>query len=92
MGSEIVYCTTCGERLLERDFQKGKAVTVLKKNYCSVCMVEVAKPKEEPRRRMKTTRVPKAEEAPLSRRPLYIGIAIAVLAFILVMIVLSKGL
>lgn len=90
MGSEIVYCTVCGDRLLERDFQQGKAVTVLKKNYCAVCMVEVAKPKEEPRRRMKTTRVPKTEGLP-SRRPLYIGIAIAVLAIILVMIVLTRG-
>lgn len=89
MGSEIVYCSVCGDRILERDFQKGKAVTVLKKNYCSVCMVEVVKA-EEPKRKIRTTRIPKMEERP-SRRPLYIGIAIAIVAFILVMIVLTRG-
>ncbi len=42
MGHGIVYCESCGERLLESDFQKGHAVTVLNKNYCSKCRPESA--------------------------------------------------
>jgi hypothetical protein len=43
MGQEIVYCSVCGERILEAGFKKGKAVTVEKKNYCPKCAKEVVK-------------------------------------------------
>ncbi len=47
MGKEIVYCEICGDRILEQEFAKGRAVTVLNKNYCVKCKAEVA-PDEEP--------------------------------------------
>lgn len=37
MGREIVYCESCGERILEKEIQQGSAVTFLNKNYCSLC-------------------------------------------------------
>lgn len=37
MGREIVYCEGCGERILEEEFVKGRAVTILDKNYCGTC-------------------------------------------------------
>ena len=40
MGQEIVYCNLCGNRILESEFRKGRALTVLKKNYCPTCAQE----------------------------------------------------
>jgi len=37
MGREIVYCDVCGERILEQDFNTGRALVLLNKNYCAVC-------------------------------------------------------
>lgn len=37
MGREIVYCDLCGERILEADFEKGRAYTAGNKNYCPGC-------------------------------------------------------
>jgi len=37
MGKEIVYCDVCGDRILESEFEKGNAVTLLKKKYCRKC-------------------------------------------------------
>lgn len=42
MGHGIVYCETCGDRLVEGDFQKGAAVTVNHKTYCAKCKTAVA--------------------------------------------------
>jgi hypothetical protein len=38
MGQQIVYCNTCGIQILASEFEKGRAVTILRKNYCKVCM------------------------------------------------------
>lgn len=43
MGKEIVYCEICGDRILEQEFEKGKAVTILNKNYCVKCKAEAVK-------------------------------------------------
>ncbi len=43
MGKEIVYCELCGERLLEQEFEKGRAITFLNKNYCSKCKQSAVK-------------------------------------------------
>lgn len=37
MGKEIVYCELCGTRILAEEFDKGKAITLLNKNYCAKC-------------------------------------------------------
>jgi hypothetical protein len=34
MGKPIVYCDSCGERLRDEDFAKGKAFTRENRNYC----------------------------------------------------------
>jgi ribosomal protein L44E len=72
MGQEIVYCSVCGERILESHFKRGKAVTILKKNYCPKCAKEViktgqkaeeARPASEPPspRKLETRRIPFAD-------------------------------
>jgi hypothetical protein len=43
MGKEIVYCEICGDRILEEEFEKGRAITVLNKNYCFNCKEEAVK-------------------------------------------------
>jgi hypothetical protein len=43
MGKEIVYCEICGDRILEQEFEKGRAITVLNKNYCFNCKDEAVK-------------------------------------------------
>ena len=90
MGSEIVYCNTCGTRLLESDFKKGRAKTILTRNYCLGCMPEEApKPKEETKqRKMRTTRVPRATKPP-SPWPIRIGIGVAILVFIIIFLVIA---
>jgi len=37
VGKEIVYCEICGTRILEREFEQGKAITLLNKHYCMNC-------------------------------------------------------
>jgi hypothetical protein len=44
MGREIVYCDTCGDRILAEEFERGKAVTTAGKSYCRRCAPAVASP------------------------------------------------
>jgi hypothetical protein len=37
MGREIVYCSQCGVRILEKDLATGRAFTVLDKVFCAEC-------------------------------------------------------
>src|SRR5688572_12567957 len=37
MGREIVYCSQCGVRILEKDLSTGRAFTVLDKVFCAEC-------------------------------------------------------
>lgn len=98
MGSEIVYCSVCGDRILERDFQKGRAITILKKTYCARCMVDVVKdsgPADHPAqvpKKSRTQRLPKADPLPRIRIsiPFLVAIGIGVLALILLVVVLSR--
>lgn len=74
MGKEIVYCSVCGERILESDFKKGNAVTVLKKNHCRKCAKDVVKKSQEKEaipstsseppslRKLETRRIPMADK------------------------------
>jgi hypothetical protein len=63
MGQEIVYCSVCGERILESHFRKGKAVTLLKKNYCPKCAKNVVKESQK-----KVDATPPAPEPPSPRK------------------------
>ncbi len=40
VGHEIVYCTLCGERVVEADFEKGGAFRVERTIACGKCRVE----------------------------------------------------
>lgn len=42
MGTGILYCAECGDRLVEADFKKGTAVTLHNKTYCSKCVSTIA--------------------------------------------------
>jgi len=76
MGQQIVYCNTCGIQILASDFEKGKAVTVLRKNYCKNCMavaIEKSKPaKSAQAQDSETPRVKRTDGPPIptSRRKL----------------------
>jgi hypothetical protein len=48
MGRPIVYCDSCGDRILDDEFEKGRAVAVHKKNYCARCAKNVAVPAPAP--------------------------------------------
>jgi hypothetical protein len=37
MGHEIVYCSLCGARILEKDLASGRAFTLLDKVFCAGC-------------------------------------------------------
>lgn len=55
MGKEIIYCVKCGKRLLEDEFEEGKALKVGGKSYCKGCApsgIEIP----EPQVRIPTTR------------------------------------
>lgn len=104
MGSEIVYCTVCGERILESEFKKGKAFTILKKNYCRKCAKDVVKAspaispdgnafKPPTPREVQTRRLPLADKPPKILPvpiPYIVAIGIGVLAVILLLIVLFR--
>lgn len=93
MGQEIVYCSVCGDRITGADFEKLRAVTVLKKHYCRKCSKEVIKDSSEgaahdptatpPRVRTRTARVPRANapQVPGSNKFLWIiaGVLLAAL-------------
>ena len=102
MGQEIVYCNVCGERILESDFRKGKAVTLLKKNYCGKCSRNLAiasagkdigqtsAVKTPSPRRLQMRSVPPAEErsSPYKKSSLSMPYIIAIGIGILVVILL----
>lgn len=37
MGREVYYCDSCGERILPKDLEKGRAVVAPKKKSCRKC-------------------------------------------------------
>jgi len=105
MGQEIVYCSFCGERILESDFKKGKAVTILKKNYCLKCAKDVPKtdqsrkdisppdPAQPPPRMRETRRIPfatKPARLPIPI-PFMIAIGIGILVLILLFVVFGRS-
>lgn len=105
MGQEIVYCSFCGERILESAFRAGKAVTILKKNYCPTCAKNViakGKPKEDrdaseqqaqALRPRTTRRLPQAETPsprPRLSGPVIIALVIGVVVLVMLYVVLSR--
>lgn len=108
MGKGIVYCSVCGDRILERDFDRGKAVTVLGKDYCPKCARTVVKDSAETAnasqpptapslRKPRTARSPLADprevpaKKPFIPMPYIIALLIAILAVILFVFVLTRG-
>jgi len=103
---EIVYCSVCGERIVEKDFEKGKAVTILQKNYCPRCAEGVVRANAEPgkgRERGKTSsprklqiRPPLKEPEPQVKRsplstPTAVAILIGIAALALLALALGRG-
>ena len=41
MGHAIVYCDVCGDRILDEEFERRRAVTVQNKSYCPTCAKNV---------------------------------------------------
>jgi hypothetical protein len=37
----IIYCSTCGDQIHDKDLQSGKAVALLDKTFCDDCKEEV---------------------------------------------------
>ena len=103
MGGGSVYCNVCGDRILQRDFHKGRAVTILKKNYCAKCMGDVVKAGAQTEagreevgtglRRIRTQRIPKADAPPRFKltMPFLIALGVIGLALLLLWIVLARG-
>lgn len=48
MGKEIVYCDECATRIVEDEYQKGKAIIVAGKNYCGACKSKAPVPATAP--------------------------------------------
>lgn len=102
MGQGIVYCGVCGDRILESHFKKGKAITLLKKNYCPMCAKEVVKKaqkEEEARpaaaephspRKLETRRIPLADrpKPPVGKFPIPLPFLVAIGIGILVIVLI----
>jgi hypothetical protein len=100
MGNEIVYCSVCGDRLSTSDFEKGKAITLLKKHFCKKCaesvVEESADPEHDPtvtpsRRKIRTQRMPLADKpkpTPSNRTPFLIAAVVGIVAVGLLLYVL----
>jgi hypothetical protein len=102
MGQEIVYCSVCGERILESHFKKGKAVTILKKNYCPKCTKDVVKAGQKKEdvphasseppspRKLETRRVPLADKRyrPGGRFPIPMPFMVAIAVGVIAIILL----
>lgn len=95
---EIVYCTTCGDRILASDFEKGRAVVVLKRHYCAKCAASIKEgspepPKEASGRRSErrpTVRIPVAKPS-WSRTKLMVLLGIAALILLLIIVIAGKN-
>jgi hypothetical protein len=95
---EIVYCNTCGDRILTSDFEKGRAVVILKRNYCATCAEAIEESKPEPSKeatvrkndRRPTVRVPTLEKALISRTQLIMLISIAAFLLALIVVIMTK--
>ena len=102
MGKEIVYCSVCGDRLSSSDFEKGKAITILKKHFCKKCaesiVEESADPEHDPtitpsRRKIRTQRMPLADNPKAkigNRTPYLIAAAVGIVALGLLLYVLLR--
>lgn len=104
MGKETVYCSLCGDRIPSQDFEKGKAVTVLKKHFCRKCALSTVKdssqgqahdPTVTPSRvKIRTQRMPLADKPSRigsNRIPFLIAAIIGALAFALLAYVFLSG-
>lgn len=101
MGKETVYCSICGDRIPSQDFEKGKAVIVLKKYFCRKCAVSTVKesskgPAHDPtvtpsRVKIRTQRIPLADKCSTlsgNRIPFLIAAVVGIVALGLLLYVL----
>lgn len=103
MGKEIVYCHVCGDRILPSDFEKGRAATVLKRNYCAKCSEAVKEQANKNRAtadpkkgspvpgKIQTTRVPvstRRQKAPQAKSNRPALITIGIIAGALLLLIL----
>jgi hypothetical protein len=63
MGKPIVYCDSCGERLRDEDFGRGRAFTLENRNFCANCRPEGAQP-APPRPASSSQRIPVSNLTP----------------------------
>lgn len=91
---EIVYCARCGDRILEADFDKGRAFEGDGQVYCAKCtgstrVISERTPKKLPRKRP-TVRVPVIER-PSFRKNWVWGLGVlAVISLVLLVFALRK--
>jgi len=69
VGREIVYCNQCGLRITAADFEKGRAATVLGKNYCRRCMKDVIGEETPAEKTERPTSKTPARGSPSTRAP-----------------------
>lgn len=96
MGSEIVYCNVCGDRILERDFQKGRAVVAEGRNYCHKCILKAPAKKKDTSmlpKKQRTTRIPKNDPPSRLKKwfPYILVIGIFIIVVILGIVVFLRG-
>jgi hypothetical protein len=70
MGREIVYCSQCGVRILEKDLSTGRAFTVLDKVFCAECRDQAFKqgPGPEPAPAARAPAARPSPQAPVERK------------------------
>jgi hypothetical protein len=71
MGREIVYCDSCGDRIVAADFDKGRARTFQNKNYCHKCVNTISLPVADgpsPSRTADSKRLPRDRPPPATAR------------------------
>ena len=92
MGQEIVYCDDCRSRLTGQDFEKGGALRVGHRTFCSPC---APKTPAAPLRPPSNSGAPRVRPVPAPRRTsrplaLWISLALAALALIVLVAVASN--
>jgi hypothetical protein len=66
MGREIVYCHSCGIKIVAEELEEGKAICVANKNYCVKCKADIIKtlPADEVERILQKKKKPQPKEIP----------------------------
>ena len=101
MGKGIFYCHVCGDRILQADFESGRAAVVLKRNYCRKCSKAVKSGTSQvpsapavQRGTRQTRRIPVARQKEthpkLSRTQLVIVVAVGVIILLVLVVFVAS--